>query len=104
MKKSQSFRASPGPPGLPPAQDQTGFPSLPVQPARPDVILKKNLSMSGLGVEASHQKFRSSIENWSWANEGLKKSIGSLAERPLQGQSSESLKVTILPSAPLLHH
>ena len=104
MKKSQSFRTSPGPPGLPPAQDQPGFPSLPVQPARPDVILKKNLSMSGLGVEASHQKFRSSIENWSWANEGLKKSIGSLAERPVQGQSSESLKVKLLPSAQLLHH
>ena len=49
---------------------------------------------SALSIEASHQRFRSSIENWSFANEGLKKSIGSLAE--VAGvpttQSSESLK------------
>ena len=101
MKKSQSFRqdlacaelgSSPAPPLSPSPQE---FPSLPVQPLRPDVILKKNKSMSSaLSIEASHQRFRSSIENWSFANEGLKKSIGSLAE--VAGvpttQSSESLK------------
>ena len=100
MKKSQSFRqdlasaelgSSPAPPLSPSPQD---FPSLPVQPLRPDVILKKNKSMSGaLSIEASHQRFRSSIENWSFANEGLKKSIGSLAEQAVPTtQSSESLK------------
>ena len=100
MKKSQSFRqdlasaelgSSPAPPLSPSPQD---FPSLPVQPLRPDVILKKNKSMSSaLSIEASHQRFRSSIENWSFANEGLKKSIGSLAEQPVPTtQSSESLK------------
>ena len=48
---------------------------------------------SALSIEASHQRFRSSIENWSFANEGLKKSIGSLAEQPVPTtQSSESLK------------
>ena len=101
MKKSQSFRqdlacaelgSNPAPPLSPSPQE---FPSLPVQPLRPDVILKKNKSMSSaLSIEASHQRFRSSIENWSFANEGLKKSIGSLAE--VAGvpttQSSESLK------------
>merc|ERR1719400_382910 len=101
VKKSQSFRqdlasaelgSSPAPPLSPSPQE---FPSLPVQPLRPDVILKKNKSMSSaLSIEASHQRFRSSIENWSFANEGLKKSIGSLAE--VAGvpttQSSESLK------------
>ena len=100
MKKSQSFRqdlasaelgSSPAPPLSPSPQD---FPSLPVQPLRPDVILKKNKSMSSaLSIEASHQRFRSSIENWSFANEGLKKSIGSLAEQAVPTtQSSESLK------------
>jgi len=100
VKKSQSFRqdlasaelgSSPAPPLSPSPQD---FPSLPVQPLRPDVILKKNKSMSSaLSIEASHQRFRSSIENWSFANEGLKKSIGSLAEQPVPTtQSSESLK------------
>ena len=49
---------------------------------------------SALSIEASHQRFRSSIENWSFANEGLKKSIGSLAEVAAvpTTQSSESLK------------
>ena len=101
MKKSQSFRqdlacaelgSSPAPPLSPSPQE---FPSLPVQPLRPDVILKKNKSMSSaLSIEASHQRFRSSIENWSFANEGLKKSIGSLAEVAAvpTTQSSESLK------------
>jgi hypothetical protein len=88
VKKSQSFRAGEGPPSI-------DFPSLPAQPLRPDVILKKNKSMSSaLSVEASHQRFRSSIENWSFANEGLKKSIGSLAERTVPvSHSTESLKV-----------
>lgn len=94
LKKSQSFRqqgmdSNPG--------DVPEFPSLPaqVQVVRPEVILKKNKSMSSaLSVEDSHQRFRSSIENWSFANEGLKKSIGSLTEgRSIPtAQSSESLK------------
>ena len=62
--KSQSFRGSPSPaPHREGSSPPLGFPSLPAQPLRPDVILKKNKSMSSaLSVEASHQRFRSSIE------------------------------------------
>ena len=57
MKKSQSFRDQEG------SLDPLDFPSLPAQVHRTDVILKKNKSMSSaLSVEASHQRFRSSIE------------------------------------------
>jgi len=105
VPKSQSFRQSeclvinPGEPD---------YPSLPAQVSHSDVILKKNKSMSSvLSAEASHQKFRSSIENWSFANEGLKKSIGSLADKPiLTSQSNESLKTitSLLEEPDLLEH
>jgi hypothetical protein len=105
VPKSQSFRQneclviSPGEPE---------YPSLPAQVSHADVILKKNKSMSSvLSAEASHQKFRSSIENWSFANEGLKKSIGSLADKPMMtSQSNESLKTitSLLEEPDLLEH
>lgn len=105
VPKSQSFRQneclviSPGEPE---------YPSLPAQVSHADVILKKNKSMSSvLSAEASHQKFRSSIENWSFANEGLKKSIGSLADKPIMtSQSNESLKTisSLLEEPDLLEH
>jgi len=105
VPKSQSFRQneclvmSPGEPE---------YPSLPAQVSHADVILKKNKSMSSvLSAEASHQKFRSSIENWSFANEGLKKSIGSLADKPMMtSQSNESLKTitSLLEEPDFLEH
>jgi len=105
VPKSQSFRQNEGliiNPGEP------EYPSLPAQVSHNDVILKKNKSMSSvLSAEASHQKFRSSIENWSFANEGLKKSIGSLADQPIiTSQSNESLKTitSLLEEPDLLEH
>lgn len=105
VPKSQSFRQTDC---LVITQDEPEYPSLPAQVSHADVILKKNKSMSSvLSAEASHQKFRSSIENWSFANEGLKKSIGSLADRPIMtSQSNESLKTitSLLEEPDLLEH
>jgi len=105
VPKSQSFRQNEG---LIITQDEPEYPSLPAQVSHADVILKKNKSMSSvLSTEASHQKFRSSIENWSFANEGLKKSIGSLADKPIMSsQSNESLKTitSLLEEPDLLEH
>jgi hypothetical protein len=63
-----------------------------------DIILKKNRSLGSVletsSSNSSHQRFHSSVENWSFANEGLKRSIGSLADRPfiMSSHSNESLK------------
>jgi len=105
VPKSQSFRQKEG---LIISPGEPEYPSLPAQVSHADVILKKNKSMSSvLSAEASHQKFRSSIENWSFANEGLKKSIGSLADKPIMtSQSNESLKTitSLLEEPDLLEH
>ena len=100
ISKSQSFRQLDG------AYGDPEYPSLPVHVPNNDIILKKNKSMSSVletTVEpttavASRSKFRSSVENWSFANEGLKQSIFSLADsKPIpamnnSSHSNESLK------------
>ena len=48
-----------------------------------NIIMKKNVSLGCLvGLEESHEKFHSSIQNWSLANEGFVKSLVSLPACP----------------------
>ena len=92
ISKSQSFRQLDG------AYGDPEYPSLPAHVPNNDIILKKNKSMSSVlenSEVASRMKFRSSVENWSFANEGLKQSIFSLADSkpiPATSHSNESLK------------
>ena len=88
VSKSQSFR------GTDSMLEEEEYPSLPVHVPNKDIILKKNKSMSSvLENDSSRIKFHSSVENWSYANEGLKRSIYSLADNALQtSHSNESLK------------
>ena len=90
VSKSQSFRE------LDSVYGEPGYPSLPTQHVpNNDIILKKNKSMSSVLENDTRLKFQSSIENWSYANEGLKKSIYSLADhhQPMpSSHSNESLK------------
>ena len=76
--------------------------SIPLQVTHNDIILKKNKSMSSVletetsasSASTSRNKFHSSVENWSYASEGLKKSIYSLADNVAMqtSHSNESLK------------
>ena len=98
VTKSHSFRS------MDSSAENIDYPSLPVQVPYNDIILKKNKSLSSVldsedAKNSSRMKFHSSIQNWSHANEGLKRSISSLAP-PLtidnlvipNSHSNESLK------------
>ena len=99
VTKSHSFRS------MDSTAENFEYPSLPVQVPYNDIILKKNKSLSSV-LESSEDsknynrmKFHSSIQNWSHANEGLKRSISSLAPQcnesnpvPNNAHSNESLK------------
>ena len=57
------------------------FSDLPQSEPAENVILKRNASMGCLlSLEESHEKFHHSIQNWSLANEGFLKSLGSLPD------------------------
>ena len=60
-----------------------------------NIILKKNTSLGCLvGLEESHEKFHSSIQNWSLANEGFVKSLVSLPA--CHGSSGASGHVSLM--------
>ena len=82
-------------PSLPPLGTSTTSTAAAMGMMSSDIILKKNRSLGSVLESRGHQKFHASVENWSFANEGLKRSIGSLADRPLlmsSSHSNESLK------------
>ena len=58
------------------------FPSLPTHNIQEqNVILKRNASLGCLlSLEESHEKFHSSIQNWSLANEGFVRSLVSFPD------------------------
>ena len=98
VTKSHSFRS------IESSTENIEYPSLPIQAPYNDIILKKNKSLSSVldsedAKNSSRMKFHSSIQNWSHANEGLKRSISSLTT-PLtidnlvvpNSHSNESLK------------
>ena len=71
------------------------FPSLPTHNIQEqNVILKRNASLGCLlSLEESHEKFHSSIQNWSLANEGFVRSLVSFPDTihqqpPSRGQDS----------------
>ena len=80
--------------------DFTTFSNVPLQSSQEqNVIMKRNNSLGCLlSLEQSHERFQTSIQSWSLANEGFLKSLGSFPDKklvsstePLSSVSNDSL-------------
>ena len=71
------------------------------QESRENVFLRRNASLGCLlSLEESHEKFHSSIQNWSFANEGFVKSLVSFGDNQprssVSHMSNESLMSSLI--------